>query len=81
MDIFKNSVNELINKDNETLFNENNQYSNPINNSSINSINISKLSTNNDGYMNKLKKKDIIINFLENMEVKKLIFHLLNNKK
>ena len=26
-----------------------------------NSINISKLSTNNDGYMNKLKKKDIII--------------------
>ena len=81
MDIFKNSVNELINKDNETLFNENNKYSNPINNSSINSINISKLSTNNDGYMNKLKKKDIIINFLENMEVKKLIFHLLNNKK
>ena len=81
MDIFKNTVNELINKDYETIFNENNQYSNAINSSSINSINISKLSTNNDGYMNKLKKKDIIINFLENMEVKKLIFHLLNNKK
>ena len=81
MDIFKNIVNELINKDYETIFNENNQYSNAINSSSMNSINISKLSTNNDGYMNKLKKKDIIINFLENMEVKKLIFHLLNNKK
>ena len=79
MDIFKNFVNEIF--ESETIFNEKNQYSNGINSSSINSINISKLSTSNDGYMNKLKKKEIIINFLENIEVKKLIFHLLNNNK
>ena len=79
MDIFKNFVNEIF--ESETIFNEKNQYSNGINSSSINSINISKLSTSNDGYMNKLKKKEIIINFLENIEVKKLIYHLLNNNK
>ena len=79
MDVFKNFVNEIF--ESETIFNEKNQYSNGINSSSINSINISKLSTSNDGYMNKLKKKEIIINFLENIEVKKLIFHLLNNNK
>lgn len=83
MDIFKGCLNEVKNKDSESNIIEQNQNSSfgGLNISSLNSLNLSKLSTNNDSYINKLKKKDIIINFLQNNEVKRLIYNILKEKK
>ena len=80
--LFKNIINNLKVKELEPNLNELNQSSNIcINSSYINSNNLSKIYNNQNDFIIKLKKKEIIIQFLENINVKKLIFHLLNNKK